>query len=52
MPMTSVNIRDEIWREIKVLAIDRKTNMAAIINEALEQYLQKKSITAPKKGNK
>ena len=52
--MTSMKIKDDLWRAIKVLAIDRRVSMAHIVNEALEQYLKmthtKRSMSHRKEG--
>ena len=41
MPMTSVDIKKELWEKIKILAIKRRTSLKAIINEAIKEYLKR-----------
>lgn len=40
---TSVKIRSDLWRKAKLAAVDERSDLAAVINDALEAFFKKGS---------
>ena len=40
MPMTSIDLKPELWEKVKIAAIKKKTTMRHIIELALESYFK------------
>lgn len=38
---TIVDLPDELWKKVKIRAIEEKTSLADIVRRALEEYLKK-----------
>lgn len=38
---TSLKIRSDLWRKAKLAAVDERSDLGAVINEALEAYFKK-----------
>jgi predicted transcriptional regulator len=46
--ITTIDIRNDLWEKAKILAVKEKSDLKAIVNEALKEYLERKV----KKGGK
>lgn len=38
---TSIKIRSDLWRKAKLAAVDDRSDLAAVVNEALAAYFKK-----------
>ena len=41
--ITSIDIRDDLWKKAKILAIEEGTDLKTIVNQALKVFLERKS---------
>jgi hypothetical protein len=40
--ITTIDLRDDLWEQAKILAIKEKSDLKAIVNAALEAYLKQR----------
>lgn len=41
--ITTIDIRDDLWEKAKILAVKEKSDLKAIVNEALKAYLERRA---------